>query len=68
MYFVFLFVEGPLAHTGQLMLRERQQKKPTWDITDLLLQLEYRFHPLRARLTTQSRARDGLLKLLKDNF
>ena len=29
MYFVFLFVEGPLAHTGQLMLRERQQKKPT---------------------------------------
>ena len=27
MYFVFLFV--CLAHTGQLMLRERQQKKPT---------------------------------------
>jgi hypothetical protein len=22
MYFVFRFVEGPLAHTGQLMLRE----------------------------------------------
>ena len=27
MYFVFLFVEGPVAHTGQLMLRERQQKE-----------------------------------------
>jgi len=47
MYFVFLFVEGPLAHTGQLMLRERQQKETNLRYNQPIVMSEYRFHPLR---------------------
>jgi hypothetical protein len=53
MYFVFLFVEGPLAHTGQLMLRERQQKNTNLRYNQPIVMTRVPIPPVAGRIIIQ---------------
>ena len=53
MYFVFLFVEGPIAHTGQLMLRERQQKETNLRYNQPIVMTRVPIPPVAGRIIIQ---------------